>query len=219
MARGKKRGLLREVVAIDISALLAVADDLSNLSPDKLAESAVSALNETAERTFTLARDRITEGVNLSDPYLRRRMEVVKADKLGLHADIIARGDTSELTRLATYDAKMVIVPRDTAGRNRNRGVLGIPKGLKQQGVNVTVMRGNEKTLDTVFLLRLRQGSRQGDKFGVFLRDGKRMKHLFGPSVYQLFAWQIPRISGEVADDLEKTLIDRVAEQLKDILK
>jgi len=218
MARGGRRGIFREVVAIDISALLDVADDLSRIEPGKLRDAAASALNAVAARTFDTARDRITAGVNLTDDYLQRRMEVVKADKLGLHADIIARGDTSELTRLATYDAKMVIVPRDTTGRNRNRGVLGVPKGLKQQGVNVTVMRGSEKTLDTGFLLRLRQGSRQGDKFGVFLRDGKRLKHLFGPSVYQLFAWQVPRLVGEVADDLEKTLIDRVAEQMKGIL-
>lgn len=206
-------------ITIRVKDIEALAADLGNASPAEFARATVQALNETVDKTYQLARDRIAEGVNLSDGYLRERMKVQYATPGKPQAELTAPGDRKGMTRLATYDAQMVIVPRDTAGRNRNRGALGIPKGLKQQGVNVTVRRGAEKEVDGGFLLRLRQGSEQGDKFGVFKREGKRMKHLFGPSVYQLFAWQAPRIADEVADDLEKTLIDRVAEQLKDILK
>lgn len=206
-------------ITIGVKNIEALAVDLGGASPAEFARASVLALNEAVDRTYDLARDRITTGVNLSDEYLRRRMRVTHATAAKPQAEITASGTRSDMTRLARYDAQMHIVPRDTARRNRNRGVLGIPQGSKQQGVSVTVMRGSEKSLDSGFMLRLRQGSEQGDKFGVFIREGKRLKHLFGPSVYQLFAWQAPRLVGEVTDDLEKTLIDRVAEQLKDILK
>ena len=206
-------------VSSGIDQIKALADDLGGASPAEFARAAVIALNETVDRTYDLARDRITEGINLSDEYLRARMRVRHATPATPQAEILAPGDRSALTRLVHYDAQMQIVPRDTAGRDRNRGRLGIPKGAKQQGVNVTVIRGSEKTLDSGFMLRLRAGNAQGDNYGVFMRDGKKIKQLFGPSVYQLFAWQAPRLVGAVTDDLEKTLIDRVAEQMKGVLK
>lgn len=206
-------------ITIGIDQIKDLADDLGGASPAEFARAAVLAINETTDRTYELALDRIGTDINLSDDYLRRRMRVDHATPTKPEGTITASGTRSDMTRLARFDAQMQIVPRDTAGRDRNRGRLGIPKGAKQQGVNVTVIRGSEKTLDSGFMLRLRQGSAQGDNFGVFRRVGGRLKHLFGPSVYQLFAWQAPRLTTEVADDLERTLIDRVAEQLKGILK
>ena len=206
-------------VSIGVDQIKVLADDLGGASPAEFARAAVLAINETADRTYDLARDRITEGVNLSDPYLRSRMQVRHATSASPQAEITAPGSRENMTRLASYDPKLTIVPRQTTGRNRNRGRLGIAQGSKQQSVQVTVIRGAEKTVDLGFLLRLREGSESGEKFGVFKREGKRMKHLFGPSVYQLFAWQAPRLVDEVTDDLERTLIDRVAEQMKGILK
>jgi hypothetical protein len=46
---------------------------------------------------------------------------------------------------------------------------------------------------------------------GVFARtkDGK-LRHRYGPSVYQLFAYQVERIVNDVTDDLEDTLAEQV---------
>lgn len=206
-------------ITIGVDQIRDLAADLGGATPAEFARATVLALNETVDKTYDLARDRITADLNLSDEYLRRRMRVEHATVGKPQATITASGTRSDMTRLARFDAQMVITPRTTGGRSRNRGVLGVPQGSKQNGVSVTVRRGSEKTLDSGFMLRLRQGSEQGDKFGVFIREGKRLKHLFGPSVYQLFAWQAPRLVGEVTDNLEKTLIDRVAEQLKGILQ
>lgn len=203
---------------ITTDALKDAAGDLGDISAQELTRRSVEALNEVVDRTYDLARERITTGINLDDAYLRRRMSVTHADTSRLQAEIVARGDRPSMTRLASYDARMVIVPRTTRGRSRNTGRLGIPQGSKQSGIDVTVVRGSEKTMGSAFLLRLKQGSEDGNKFGVFIREGKRKKHLYGPSVYQLFRWQAERITDEVADDLETTLIERVQEQLDRII-
>ena len=70
-----------------------------------------------------------------------------------------------------------------------------------------------------MFMLPLRTGAVLGEKFGVFRREGKKLKHLFGPSVYQLFAYQAPRMAGDVADDLQQTLLDKVEVQVDRIFK
>lgn len=68
-------------------------------------------------------------------------------------------------------------------------------------------------------MLPLRAGAVLGDKFGVFVREKRRIKHLYGPAVYQLLAHQAPRITDEVADDLQRTLLDRVGDEVDRILK
>lgn len=208
----------RSVFNIGIDAVEALASDLGRLDQQAIARGAAQALNETTERLYDTARDRISAGVNLDDAYLRRRMQVELATTSGLTSAVVAKGDTANLTRLASYNAQMVIVPRTSRAKSRNTGRLGIPQGQKQSGVSVSVMRGGDKTMDGAFLLRLKEGSRQGDKFGVFIRDGDKKKHLYGPSVYQLFRWQAPRLASDTADDLEQTLLARVSEQMKDLL-
>lgn len=211
-------GRLR-VVNVSVDAIDLLADSLGQLDARSFAQAAALALNDTTAPTYDAARDRISEGINLTDAYLRRRMEVEPATDRKTSATILAKGDYEHLTRLATYDAQMVIVPRTSRAKNRNTGALGIPQGQKQSGVRVTVRRGGEKTMDSAFLLKLRQGTRQGDKYGVFIREGERLRHLYGPSVYQLFRYQAPRIAEDAAALLETNLLARVGEKLKDILK
>lgn len=209
----------RTAISIGIDQIKAMADDVGRLGAAALAEAAVTSLNETIDSTYDLARERITTGINLTDDYLRRRMEVRHATTGKLEAEIVATGQKSMMTRLASYDAAMVLVPRRTTRPSRSRGLLPIPPGQKQSGVGVTVLRGAPKTIGDAFLLRLRAGSEQGDKFGVFRRVNGKLKHLYGPSVYQLFAYQAGRIEDEVADELQQNLLDQVEQQMQKVLK
>lgn len=205
-------------VKIDIDQVLALAGDLGRLDAQTFGTAAQAALNETIDRTYQLASDRMTAGINLSDDYLRRRMTTEHASGKTLEASITASGDREAQTRLATYDAQMVIVPRKTTRASRSRGVLPL-NGGRQAGVTVTVSRGAPKTGASLFMLPLRAGAVLGDKFGVFVREKRRIKHLYGPAVYQLLAHQAPRITDEVADDLQRTLLDRVGDEVDRILK
>lgn len=210
-------------IQVGINEILDMAGAVGRLDARTISATVVKALNDTVDRTYDLSRDRITTGINLSDDYLRRRMDVAHASSNKLEATITASGDRSTLTRLAKYNAAMVIVPRKTKGPSRSKGLLPL-KGGRQAGVTVEVRRGAPKTLsDNYFILRL---SNQGaeEKYGVFTRGkGKTkdsaLKHLYGPSVYQLFRYQTGQIVDEVADDLQKTVLDYVGEQVDKVLK
>ena len=208
----------RTTVNIAVDQVISLADRVGQLDARQLAAAAASTLNEVVDRTYELARERISAGINLSDDYLRRRMSVTEASPANLTAEITAAGGRSALTRLATYDAQIAIAPRKTAGPSRNRGRLGIPQGMKQVGVNVQVRRGEVKPVQGGFLLPLRQGTQDGNKFGVFRRRNGKLEHRYGPSAYQLFRWQAPRLVDEVGEDLESTLGERIDEQIKETL-
>lgn len=205
-------------IKIGVDQIRQMADNLGRLNAEGFSDVAVTVLNETIDRAYEMARERITVGINLTDDYLRRRMTVDHATAGKPEAAITASGSRALMTRLATYDAQMVIVPRKTNRPSRSQGLLKIPSGGKQGGVNVTVVKGAPKTLQSGFLLNLRAGAATGEKVGVFRREGGKLKHLYGPSVYQLFAYQAPRISDEVADDLQDTFLRRVDEQVERIL-
>lgn len=205
-------------IKIGVDQIRQMADNLGRLNAEGFSDVAVTVLNETIDRAYEMARERITVGINLTDDYLRRRMTVDHATAGKPEAAITASGSRALMTRLATYDAQMVIVPRKTNRASRSKGLLKIPAGGKQGGVNVTVVKGAAKTLQSGFLLNLRAGAAAGEKVGVFRREGGKLKHLYGPSVYQLFAYQAPRISAEVADDLQDTFLRRVDEQVERIL-
>lgn len=209
-------------IKIGIDQIVKLADDVGRLDAEALGTAARVALNETIDRTYELSRDRITTGINLSDAYLRRRMAVEHATGKSLEASITATGDRSLMTRLAKYDAQMVIVPRTSKGKSRSRGLLPLGGG-RQAGVTVTVTKGQPKTLsDNYFILRLANHGAE-EKFGVFSRvkgktQSSALKHHYGPSVYQLFRYQTTQITDEVLDDLQQTLLDRVGEQVDKVL-
>ena len=125
-------------IKIGIDQITAMADQVGQLDAQVFSKAAQDALNETADRTYDLASDRITTGINLSDDYLRRRMTVEHASGSKLEASITATGSRAMMTRLATYDAAMVIVPRKTTRASRAKGVLPL-NGGRQAGVSVTV--------------------------------------------------------------------------------
>lgn len=205
----------------DIRQAEALAQRLTRASGEEIGEASVAALNEVVDRTFDLARDRMTEGINLDDPYVRRRMSVKHATPGRPEASITARGGRNDTTVLGRFDAKPVIVPNARAGGKGNRA-LGIPSGQKQAGVTVEVVRGqrNDGFVPRGFLLPLRRGTEDGGNgVGVFARgkDGK-LRHRYGPSVYQLFAFQTERILNDVTDDLENTLVEKVDEAMEKAL-
>ena len=82
----------RTAIKISIDQITQLADAVGTLDAKALGEAALTALNETVDRTYDLSRDRITTGINLSDDYLRRRMEVEHATGRNLEATITATG-------------------------------------------------------------------------------------------------------------------------------
>lgn len=199
---------------IDASQVVKLGERLSQASGEEIGRASVTALNEVVDRTYELARDKMIAGINLTDDYLRRRMTLQHATPGKPVASITASGARNATTVLGRYDAKPVIVANNKGRPGKGNKALGIPPGQKQAGVTVEVTRGNvsDGFVPRGFLLPLNRGTEAGGNgMGVFARtkDGK-LRHRYGPSVYQLFAYQVERIVNDVTDDLEDTLAEQV---------
>lgn len=199
---------------IDASQVVKLGERLAQVSGEEIGRASVTALNEVVDRTYELARDKMIAGINLTDDYLRRRMTLQHATPGKPVASITASGARNATTVLGRYDAKPVIVANNKGRPGKGNKALGIPPGQKQAGVTVEVTRGNvsDGFVPRGFLLPLNRGTEAGGNgMGVFARtkDGK-LRHRYGPSVYQLFAYQVERIVNDVTDDLEDTLAEQV---------
>ena len=203
---------------IDTRQVEAFRDRLTEMSGEEIGHASVTALNEVVDRAYELSRERMIAGINLSDDYLRRRMRVEHATKGKPVASITASGARNDMTVLGRFDAKPRTVPTKT---QRPAGPRRVPvqPGQKQAGVMVSVTKGNEDFIERGFMLPLRRGTQAGGNgYGVFARsrDGT-LKHRYGPSVYQLFAYQAQTVSYAAEEDLEETLVEQVSEVLQKV--
>ena len=201
---------------IDATQVEKLGKRLAEATGEEIGRASVTALNEVVDRTYELARDKMVAGINLDDQYLRRRMTVARATPGKPVASITASGARKDMSVLGRFDAKPVLVANK---KKNNAGMVGprklpFPAGQKQAGVTVEVTRGNvsDGFVPRGFLLPLNKGTEAGGNgLGVFARsrDGK-LRHRYGPSVYQLFAYQVEHILNDVTDDLEDTLAKQV---------
>jgi hypothetical protein len=164
------------------------------------------AVNRVATKTRTAASKGIREKVRLTAGYVNENLKLAsKATRANPTAIISAR---MRPTRLGRYGAKQL---SKAAPRARGDERRGIGTGRKQAGVSVHVSRKSQrKKMGGAFLLPLKNT----DLMGVFVRTGpgrKDIKHLYGPSVDQLFRrWR----DGERAD-VQDQLATEYRAQLK----
>jgi len=189
-----------------VERLAAHVDALRVVMSGQMNSSAADVVNHAAQQVYVMARERIRQGINLDDAYVQKHMSVVPATASRLQASIVASGARESMTRLAHYDAKVKIAPMQ-AKRHRGTGsmrrLLGIPQGYKQIATTVQVRRGAPKTAEYMFMLPLGANSKTAHKVGVFTRKGKKITQRYGPSVYQLFAFQLPQLEDVAADELQ----------------
>lgn len=189
----------------------------------------VRAVNEVTDRIYDTARSRMNAGINLTDEYLRENMEVRHATDNGRPRAVIAA--RFRATTLARYDAKQLVQPVKWTndriasaghktgkwpGWTKRKGdeMRGIPPDMKQAGVSVEVTRGVRKPVlgAKAFLMPLKNGN----GMGVFVRQGpgkKNYRHLYAPSVYQLFRTQVDAMFDDIGTDLAETVLDALAQK------
>lgn len=219
-------------VDVDVSRIERLADRLQDLGGEDFGAMAMRVVNEVVDETYDLARPKMIDRVNLTDDYVRDRMTVSHARNPNApRASIVASGSKSAMTTLARYDGRQSVRPVNwsnerIAGMGKTFGAWpgwtkrvgddrrGILPNQKGAGSNVQVTRGSVKDLPGTFFMPLRNGN----GMGIFMRTGdgdKDYKHLYGPSVYQLFAFTAREILDDVADNLE----DRVATEAERLLE
>lgn len=220
MARAGKRSFNIE---FDVGALLNMGARLGEIDAQSLSAETVEALNAVTENIYDVGRSRMIRNINLTDEYLKRKMELKTATPADPKASITAVGRPTVLGR---FDSKPVVADA-VSPRHKLKGnaALGIPVGKKQAGVSLRVKR-SEVNVDFVprgFLLPLRAGNVDGGNgFGVFARGRgyrAKAKHRTGPSPYQLFKVQIPKLIDEAGDAFEIEVVDRVNQLIDKALK
>lgn len=222
-------------VEIDVRKIKTLADRLTGISGDEFGRMAMTVVNRVADETYDLSVRRMLNGINLTEQYVEERMVVVKAKNPGnVKAEIVGLGGKKYTTILARYDGRQTVQSVNWSnerilamgkkfgpwpGWTRRKGdaLRGIPSGLKSAGTTVEVTRGNRRSLDKTFFMPLRGGN----GLGIFQRtgDGKKdYKHLYGPSVYQLFRYTANTILEDVAANLETQIADEAERLLQKAL-
>ena len=202
-------------VKIDVAPVSDLADKLSRLSPERVADMIVSPINDTALTAYELSRKTILNGINLTDGYVQDRMQLELAKARSPVATITAFGGKDRITSLSHYGAMQGMQSALHPQRAKGDAVRGIPAGQKAAGMPVEVVIGNRKVIQHGFTL-LKKDQKQVIRDGegnpvVFTRslDG-RIRSRTGPSVYQLFHVAGAKIESQVYDDLEQTLVSAV---------
>ena len=215
-----------------------VIDEVSRklgLSGSAVTRSIYRAINGVAAKNLTRSRREIGTAVHLSATYIRERMSLSKANSSHLSASIKAR---KRPTRLATYGARQRTRKdkgtKRPAGRNGGKlfGVQAgagdtlrnINQGMVPAGVSVSVKRGGQRQImPGAFFMPLRAGKVAAvNGMGVFIRTGsgkKDIKHLYGPSVDQLFRGVIDDVAPDVQAELEAELIRQANYEFSKVTK
>jgi hypothetical protein len=183
---------------VEVDDVLKQSDRLRLLADGRLGDVMVSVVNDVAGRFDTQARRDMNAGINLSDGYISSKMSLTKAAP-GSRAEATIRA-VGDLTILGHYNP--VVQTAAAGARSKGDPSRGIPAGRKASGVQVTVRTGAPKVISRGFTMRLKNNG----KTGVFIREGERLKHLYGVSPYSLFRFQAATHIDDLGRDLEATV-------------
>lgn len=200
------------VVKIDYSEAAALADRIESITGRaRLNLAAVEAVNEVTLRAEPELRAGEVRDINLTEAYVASKTSTTLAVRKPT-ATILTRGD---LTIMGHYPLTQLTQPTKTT-RVTGDASRGIPKGLKQAGVRAAIKRSAATEQPKWFTMRLRRGTESGDKVGVFARTSAgKLKHYYGPSPYSLFRFQAGAQGGEIADDLRRTALLRMVDEVE----
>ena len=153
----------------------------------------VDAVNDVTQRFELTAARAMNAGLALDDAYVRSKMKRTPAvsGRGIVRAEIETRGD---LTILGNYPHQQ-LRQAGTAVRS------GTSRGRRPAGARVEIRRGAAVTEPQWFVMKLRG---TGGKEGLFVRTSEnRTKHIYGPSPYSLFRFQIGQLQNDLQDDLQ----------------
>lgn len=202
----------------DVSKLDDLVNRMGLLSGEDLVRLQVDTVNRIATEQDNLAKDFVTNEVNLPRAYVEENIQLRQAQAPRAVASVVAPYRNVTLGRFdATQHAKPVIWSNariegmgkefsDWPGWTRRTGdaLRGIDADYKAAGVDVTVKRGRAKDMNSAFMLPLRNG---GGRMGVFVHNGGRLKHLYGPAVYQLYRNYLNSNEESIIGDMQDAFV------------
>lgn len=201
---------------VETKELATLAARLGGLAGASLGRAAKDAVNEVTLRAHESTLRGMTADVGLTPAYVKSKTDVSLATDL-LHpvGEIVTRGDLTILGRYPLQQLTQSARPDAKGDPSR-----GIAPGTKQAGIRASIRRSAPVARDKWFTMKLRAGKTAGDNVGVFVRATGRdkPKHIYGPSPYSLFRHQLDVQSSDIADDLSKTALQKIADQVEKAL-
>ncbi len=213
-------------ILIDATAVQRLAARLGDINAEALGQVSRQAVNDTADAIYELARPRMIAGINLTDEYVKSKMEVRHASASGrAQAVILAKGSKPYQTQLRNYGAlqktqdvnwsnERIAAAGHPFGKwpgwTKRKGdkARGIPVDQKQAGISVEVTRGTRQMIEHGFLVQLNNGNGMGVATRSKGAKGEgAYKVRYGPSVYQLFRHTAAGLLDEAGDQLEDNLV------------
>lgn len=216
-------------ISFDTSELVERADRIAMLDNTTLAEMRLDAVNVVSLTVREKSIDQTHAELNLSRDYIDARIARAEAKGATARARITSEVRGATLQR---FGAQQDIAPVNWSnsriealghkfgkwpGWTRRTGDAsrGIDEDDKAAGISVDVNRKGAKTITSAFTMPLKNGN----GVGVFRREGGKLKHLYGPSVYQVFRRYITTNEQAIADTLRDEFVGRLDTKIQEILK
>lgn len=179
-----------------------------SFSQAALRRAAIDAVNAVVAKAQETILKGSTEDLALDPAYVASKTSVVLATSRP-HAELRTVGDTTILGR---YPIQQLYKP--ALGKAKGDPKRGIPAGMKQAGLAVTIRRSIPSAQGgRWFTMTLREGQRAGSKIGVFERvRPNQVVHRYGLSPYSLTRFQIGKHLAKFEADLEARVAQAVGE-------
>lgn len=216
-------------ISFDTSELVEQVDRIAMLDSTTLAEMRLDAVNVVSLTVREKSIDQTHAELNLSRDYIEARIARAEAKGATARARITSEVRGATLQR---FGAQQEVAPVNWSnsriealghkfgkwpGWTRRTGDAsrGIDEDDKAAGISVDVNRKGAKTITSAFTMPLKNGN----GIGAFRREGGKVKHLYGPSVYQVFRRYITTNEQAIADTLRDEFVGRLDTKIQEILE
>lgn len=189
-------------ITFDFSALAGLAAQMRDVGASQIGLSALEVVNRVTTRFDKEQRAAQIADINLPRSYVDSvTRRVAAATPVNPRAEIRTE---RKLTVMDRYGAAPYRRPNDTDR-------LGRRLGNRQGGVLLPIKPSAPRREDAMFMLPLRN---QAGRQGVFVRTtatGGRPKHLYGPSPYSLFRFQVRRSEADLVQTLAREALESLS--------
>ena len=216
-------------ISFDTSELVEQADRIAMLDNATLAEMRLDAVNVVSLTVREKSIDQTHAELNLSRDYIEAR--IARAEAKGATARARVTSEVRGAT-LQRFGAQQEVAPVNWSNSRiealghefgkwpgwtyrKGDASRGIAEDKKAAGFTVDVNRKGAKTITSAFTMPLKNSNGTG----VFRREGGEVKHLYGPSVYQVFRRYITTNEQAIADTLRDEFVGRLDTKIQEILK
>lgn len=216
-------------ISFDTSELVEQVDRIAMLDSTTLAEMRLDAVNVVSLTVREKSIDQTHAELNLSRDYIEARIARAEAKGATARARITSEVRGATLQR---FGAQQEVTPVNWSNSRiealghkfgkwpgwtyrKGDASRGIGEDDKAAGVSVDVNRKGAKTITSAFTMPLNNGN----GIGTFRREGGKVKHLYGPSVYQVFRRYITTNEQAIADTLRDEFVGRLDTKIQEILK